>query len=64
MLQNFLKNLGLGVLAAVVGGVAGYFADPSHFAQLGVFSGAAALVAAQLAELLKKLKDKIIPPAV
>lgn len=59
MLVAFLKNLGIGVLAAVIGGVAAYFAAPEHFAGLGAFAGLAATVGVFIADALKKLSDKL-----
>lgn len=59
MLGAFLKHLGLGVLAAVLAGVAGYLLDPAHYAELGTFAGLAALVGNLLGEALKKLAAKL-----
>lgn len=57
--KTFLKQLGLGAIVAVLTGLAAYFAAPDSYAALGLFAGAAATVGQVLAEVLKKLAEKV-----
>ena len=57
-----MKHFVIGLLAAVLGGLGGYLADPTHFAVLGASAGIVAGIASFVAVQLKKLADKISAP--